>query len=215
MRYPFAVDLLWKIIETLVKDWQSDPFMFATEHDLQAELYKRIKTAFEQIGMDKVIGDDKRAEEHVERFREKQAWNRVTCEPRVRYSDDGSFCKPDIVVWDDLPENNEERQKCYESDEWPILFACELKLNFSKKMGDPINILEMKEWYPSKDSNKDGKKVWDAEKLKLLLKKNKNMYGCTLYLTNHSAKDRNIIWDKLDEGSEQNLWCYYACLPKL
>lgn len=52
--YPTLVDIAWRIVEKFIEDWQSEPYRWSGEKDIQAELCSRINSVYRLIGRDTV-----------------------------------------------------------------------------------------------------------------------------------------------------------------
>ncbi len=58
MGHPFLVETAWAVATQRVRDWHENPFMFETEHDIQAELYSRLKHTLLNLGEFYIKGRD-------------------------------------------------------------------------------------------------------------------------------------------------------------
>ena len=204
MGYPLIVDNAWRVIEKMIKDWQENPYIFLTERDVQAELYRRLYLSMKLIGEETVEGLKYKADG------KNVVWNRLTCEPSVNINETGdkTKCIPDLVIWDELDELKKEDDNFKWKTDWPILFAVELKYDFSAYGSQLKSISQMEECYKTKEE----KETRDLIKLKALLQKHKSsMYGCTVYLTVATSKDKKHL--KVVSAKGINLWQYYACVP--
>jgi len=159
------ISIAWKEVEGFIHDWQTNPYLWEKERDIQVELTSRIKAAYKKKKMDTVWGKYTRWVDPA--FWEKgQFYNRVCCEPLVYYEykkGKRDVCRPDIVVWDDIknPKNpdQDDRSKINSG----ILWACEIK--FFRSWGKEV----------------DDKKDWDLGKLRHLLKQSDGVkYACWL-----------------------------------
>ncbi len=130
-RYPRLVETAWDVVETFLADWQSDPYRWSMEADVQAELASRLESVYRLTGFGRVEGRYKHA---VPGFEDRQCWSRVACEPVIwlrRGTGRRSRYHPDLVVWADLtdpdhpPDAWSYRDQRYRN--WPIEWLCEIK----------------------------------------------------------------------------------------
>jgi len=186
--YPHLVQIAWNTIDQFINDWQHEPYRWAREIDIQAEIANRISIAYKDIDKDTVIGNYKDA---IPGFEKNQKWNRVCCEPKIiyTYKDKKKYpCYPDIVIWDDIdnPDSPPDQNK---NKNWPMLWICEIKLN-QKEAAD-----------------------WDINKMKYLINQGAAKYGCWLNLNCKRAnKGNGISWVKLLKHNK--LWSCTIMLPK-
>jgi hypothetical protein len=187
--YPYLVQIAWDTVEKFLRDWQCEPYRWAQEIDIQMEIANRICSIYQTIGRDTVVGNYSGA---VSGFERSQRWNRVCCEPTIQYKyTDGKIykCKPDIVVWDDIPDPDSPPDQV-EGSNWPMIWLCEIKFKGKEEEN------------------------WDIEKMKYLLLQNDAKYACWLNLHRKRADTGNgIIWKKLIES--ERLWICTAMLPAL
>jgi hypothetical protein len=185
--YPYLVQIAWDTVEKFLRDWQYEPYRWSQEIDIQTEIASRICSVYRIIGYDTVMGNYSGA---VSGFERNQKWNRVCCEPTIRYKyTDGKIynCKPDIVVWDDIPDPDSPPDATEDSN-WPMLWLCEIKFEGKKEEN------------------------WDIEKMKYLLTQNDAKYACWLNLSRKRADTGNgIIWEK--SIASERLWLCTAMLP--
>lgn len=188
--YPYLVQMAWGVVEKFVKDWQAQPYRWDQEIDVQAEISSRLSTAYGIIGKDTVEGNYKGA---VPGFEHDQTWNRVCCEQKVNYEDENGkrhHCFPDIIVWDDIDDPDSP------PDNWPVLWACEIKVNFGGEKG------------PDQVS-------WDIEKLTYLVERGIVQYACWLNLLRERDKSGDgVSWRKTIK-KDKRLWECTARLPPL
>lgn len=179
MSKKFLVDAARRVVERLVLDWQLEPDRWERERDVQVELCSRLNQLYRILGSDTVS-----ATENGKMFN----YNRAACEPCVEYTyrDKKKYlCYPDVVIWDELL-NSKDTQVSFEN--WPILWACEIKYTFS----EPDN--------------------WDVEKLEYLIQQTKVEFGCWLMLIKKEAKGHaSIVWQK--DKANGKLWACKAYLP--
>lgn len=155
-------EIAWNVVNSFVVDWQRAPYRWSTEIDVQVELASRLLSEYKQIGKDTVIGNYRGA---VPGFEHNQVWNRVCCEPKV-YFNNREYCYPDVVVWDDILDANSPPD-AEEYRNWPIIWLCEIKLDWSDMSG------------------------WDQEKMERLLAENTTQYACGLQLFRKREKEGN------------------------
>jgi len=187
-QYPFLVQTAWDVVETYLRDWQSNPYSWYQEIDIKNDLSNRLQTIYRLIGEDLVSA---KCQYMVEGLDEIQKFSRVTCDPYVSYLySDGKkyYCHPDIVVWDDVTEL--EKYPDGIGNEWPILWACEIK------------------YPPGKEED------WDQEKLRYLVSQKRAQFGCWLKIYLERAKSGNgIYWEKDKEDSR--IWIAEVRLPPI
>lgn len=118
--------LAWDIVETFLHDWQKEPYRWNQEIDVQVEIAGRLSTALKVIGKDTVKGNYHDA---VSGFEGRQVWNRVCCEPKL-WLGPGEYCFPDVVVWDDI-QNPDQPPDAIPGRNWPAIWLCEIKLDWS------------------------------------------------------------------------------------
>ncbi|MCG3168004.1 MAG: hypothetical protein POELPBGB_03804 [Bacteroidia bacterium] len=129
-----ALTIARNTVAKLVEDWQQNPCDWYSEIDIQSELRSRLATVFTILGMEKVTWKTGNQDfKHT----------RVQCEPEFEEY------KPDLVIWGDKtdPDVNDE--------EWPALWACEIK-------------------YVKDTSEKD------IDKLQRMIERQDILYGCAL-----------------------------------
>lgn len=179
--YPFLVQTAWNTLGELLRQWQREPFLWAREIHIQAELGGRLSQVLSLQGMGTLTGSYGHGLRH---FDERQTWSRVGYQPNIpyRYGDKLLRCHPDVVIWDDVDELGKPPSPDYASGHtWPIAWACELK-------------------YGSADSGE-----WDAEKLKLLLADGRIKFGCAVNVHfSPSADGIHIEWERTSPNSR--LW---------
>lgn len=156
-------EIAWAVVNLFVVDWQQAPYRWSTEIDVQVELASRLLSEYKQIGKDTVIGNYRGA---VPGFEHNQVWNRVCCEPKV-YFNNREYCYPDVVVWDDILDANSPPD-AEEYRNWPIIWLCEIKLDWSDTSG------------------------WDQEKMKQLLTEDTTQYACGLQLFRKREKEGSL-----------------------
>lgn len=205
MENKLIVDNSWRVIERMIKDWQKNPYIFLTERDVQAELYRRLYLSMNLIGEETVEGlENKPGGKRI-------LWNRLTCEPTVKYIDETgneAKCIPDLVIWDKLDKLKKEDDKLKWKDHWPILLSVELKYYPDQDGYKLESFSKMQTWW----KRKIDKETKDLTKLRDLLRKHKSMYGCTVYLATVTSKDGECS-ECVKNSEESNLRQYYACLP--
>jgi len=117
----------------MVKEWSKNPLMFYSEHDVQAEVFCRLKGYLQLKGLLYVYGlkeprDEKCAIENAAG----QKWRRLHCEVHLKCKDPSRGIKPDVIIWDDLTGYNIDKKTyldiVYEfKNNWPMIWACEIK----------------------------------------------------------------------------------------
>ena len=174
-----------------LKDWQSNPYAWSYEIDIEAELASRLRTVYQFVGRNCVRANYDNA---LPGFEGRQAWGRVCCQHPVRYQWQGTKarpCRPDIVVLADIPDPNSPPD-AREEGTFPLLWVCEIKLN--RPGGD------------------DGSEDWDIAKMRALLEQGRAQYACwlTMYVR-RAVSGTGIRWDQ----REEKLWQCTAELPPL
>jgi hypothetical protein len=152
-----ALQLFSDCLEQFLSDWQQAPYRWDKEIDVQAELFSRLSAVCKRLGMETVKGNYADA---LPQFRGKQIWNRVCCEPTLKYrwDDDEIYNSyPDLVIWDDAddPDNPPDAKG---SANWPVLWLCEIKLG------------------------QDDKEKWDERKLQAIVDHGRVAKACWLQL---------------------------------
>ena len=115
-----AIDRLWKVLERLLCDWQSTPYRWATERDVQSALAARLFDVLDRAKVPPILAHNR--VDDWGGFEEGQPWGRVACEPVLWLNKEKATCRPDVVVWDDPAPGPEPHVR-----EWPQFLACELK----------------------------------------------------------------------------------------
>lgn len=144
-------------MERFIGDWQRAPYRWDKEIDVQAELFSRLSAMCHQLGMGTVKGNYADA---ISRFRGNQVWNRVCCEPTLKYRwEDGAIrqCYPDLVIWDDIDDPDNPPDETGDAN-WPILWLCEIKLG------------------------QDDKEKWDEKKLQAIIDRGRVTKACWLQI---------------------------------
>lgn len=186
--YPTPVQIAWDTIEKFLSDWQSEPYRWSKEIDVQTEIVNRISSVYKIIGKDTVTGN---YSDEVPGFEHDQKWNRICCEPKISYTyKDGKkyICYPDIVIWDAI-ENPDIPPDENGYSNWPMLWVCEIKFGGKKKRN------------------------WDIEKMKYLLTQNDTKYACWLNFFRKRAEEGNGITWKKSITKKKKLWFCEAMLP--
>jgi hypothetical protein len=182
-QYRYEVQIAWHAVEQLANEWGARPYFWEREVDIQSELRSRLQTIYSLLGYGEVITTEPDPKDRGRVFTYRYA--RACCEPSIKYeySDKKVYrAKPDIVVWDDLPNPAQE------PDDWPILWACEIK-------------------YMNKDPSE-----WDVEKLGYLIDQERIKFGCWLTLDcNDSLSKPEINWDQRAHGAK--LWVLTVMAP--
>ncbi len=181
--YPYLVQTAWNVVNGFVDDWQKTPQRWLREIDLQTELTRRLVTCFELLKKDTVSGN---YAEPWDVFKNRQIWSRIVNEPYI-FKNDNRRCHPDIVIYDDIADVNSPPDELKETN-WPILWACELKLN-----NDP------------KDNG-------DLEKLKGLIQKGDIQYGLRLSFYQEFGTGDGVMWNK--DLENQKLWSCSVRVPE-
>ena len=165
------VPIAWKTVQEFLGEWQTSPYLWSREIDIQVELSSRLLKQYQSLGLGTVMGNYK---DTVRGFENRQLWNRVCCEPEVWYasaSGNRERCEPDVVVWADLEEPNKPPDEV-RGQNWPILWLCELKLD----------------WPDASD--------WDREKITSLLEEGTTQQACGLRLFRKRATSGlGIDWE--------------------
>lgn len=186
-QYPFLVQTAWYVVEKFLKDWQSNPYLWYQEIDIQTELANRLRKIYHLIGEGTVT---MKCKYKVEGMDDIQPFSRVTCEPYVSYTydEEKAWCHPDIVIWDDVSDIS-ECPYAFEGD-WPILWVCEIK-------------------YPP------GKKEdWDQKKLRHMVSQKRAKFGCWLKFFLERAKRGNgIEWER--DIEDKRVWIGEVRLPSV
>lgn len=183
--YPRLVQKAHSVIDKFVRDWQKEPFRWSKEIDFQVEIASRLSAAYKSIKEDTVLINY--PDEKLEGFKRNQKWNRVCCEPQIRYKTNGRkvFCYPDIIVWDDIKDPNSPPHYT----EHPILWVCEIKINWKE----------------------EDKK--DMSELRHLIKKGYAKYACWLNLIRERATKGRAINKRSEKNKRLLIW--EAKIPKL
>lgn len=182
MNYPLLVNVAWRATEQLVVEWQAKPYKWEREADLQAELVGRLRQVFGILGDQEILGNYGDA---LPGYEKRQWWSRVAAEPHVPLKVHGQMrrCHPDVVIWDDIPESNSP------PEEWPILWACEIKYGFHT---------------PSSG---------DMDKLQMLIEQEKARFGCWLDVRFARPKGHeSLTWHRSD--LDARLWRCVAYIPQ-
>ena len=122
------IEVAWDVLETLLREWQRQPFFCDREIDVQAALAARRSAAFSLLGKGTVTGVYEGAPPG---YRQLQQYSRVACEPPLslpRPYAPLAKCLPDIVIWKDV----EDPMRPPHPYSWPLLWACELKYGAGK-----------------------------------------------------------------------------------
>jgi len=177
VRYPHLVDVAWDVVIGFLRDWHAEPYRWAQEIDVQVEIAGRLSTALRLLGRDIVVANYRTGA--VQGFETNQRWSRLTCEPAIRYTyTDGRTytCKPDIVMWDDIPDANNPPDE--HGGNFPILWACEVKY----KCQEPSD--------------------WDLQKLRFLVRDGTMRFGCWIRMERARAVGGSgIDWKRdLEDG---------------
>ena len=181
------IAIIWDTIEHFIENWSDSPFEWQTEIDIQVEIASRLRQAFKD--RKQLI---QKARYGYIRKGQLQEYSRVCCEWSTNYNDSSGkryFCKPDIIVYDDIADSNNPPDLDREKN-WPMLWVCEIK-------------------YQTED-NSPQYKEWDTEKIKYLLEQNETKFACRLYF-NRKEIDKN----PLKASEEMNgRFRSYTVLPK-
>lgn len=184
MRYPQLVDVAWDVVNTFLRDWQTSPYRWAQEIDVQVELASRLSTVLRQLGRDSLLANYRVGA--IPGFETNQRWSRVTCEPVVKYTftDQRTYkCKPDIVLWDDIRDANNPPDE----EHFPILWACEIKYT-SQEPAD-----------------------WDLQKLRFLVRQGTMRFGCWIRMQRLRAlAGSGIEWQR---DVDEHVWVGDVKLP--
>lgn len=223
MGSPYLVQTAWSVVTQLVKDWQKNPSMLFTEHDVQAELYSRLKATLHNLGRFWVA--DKPNNRIIEK-RSQYLWARISCEPSIIYEweQKPAYMKPDIVLWDDLnAEKYTDIEDRYSrindgTDNWPILWVCEIKYAQDIPI-EKTSIDEIIRWFES--GKKEEGYNWDIKKMETLVSHGEKgkpyfgtQYAAVLNLVKIIAPGDGIYWDPEFKGKNGKLWMLHAYLPQ-
>ena len=223
MGIPYLVNTAWAVVTQLVKDWQKNPSMLCTEHDVQAELYARLKNTLVNLG--EFYVKDRPNEKIIEKKSE-YLWPRLSCENSIIYDWEGkrSKIKPDIVLWDDLDStkypNIDDRYSAIrnEKDNWPILWVCEIKYA-SYTAIERTDLHEVKRWF--RVGEKEKYFNWDMDKMKILVTYGEKgepyfgtQYAGVLNLVKICAPGNGLYWDLEFKREKGKLWMLHAYLPE-
>ena len=165
------IEIAWRTVHEFLGHWQESPYLWSREIDVQVELCSRLLRQYQSLGLGTIMGNYR---EVVRGFERRQLWNRVCCEPEVWYtsaSGGREYCEPDVVVWADIedPANPPDEVRGHN---WPILWLCELKLD----------------WSDTSD--------WDREKIGRLLEEGTTKHACGLRLFRKRATSGpGIDWE--------------------
>ena len=156
------LNLVWSVIDKFIKDWQSNPYKWSKEIDIQVDIANRIISEYRAIGTDTINAS---YDVKIKGFEQTQVYSRVCCEPQIYYQwDDGKRdgCFPDIVIFDDIDHPELPPDRGNEKKNWPMLWVCEIKY--------------LNEWSISLQNDK-----WDIEKMRYLIKQADGAkYACWL-----------------------------------
>lgn len=184
-QYPYLVQIAWQTVEQLVREWGTQPYFWEKEADIQSELRSRLQSIYALLGHGEVIATDPDPEDAVRKLTYR--YSRVCCEPSIKYKySDRKFyyARPDIIIWDDLLD------PASEPEDWPILWACEIK-------------------YVNATASE-----WDVEKLGYLIDQGKIKFGCWLtFGLLDKLVEPDIEWDQRTHGMK--LWVCKASAPGL
>src|SRR5579871_2178421 len=187
MAYPFLVTLADDILATLIREWQRAPYRFAKELDFHVGLASRIDTVLRLLGRDSVLGNYTGAPPG---FETNQRWSRVAAAPTVMVHD-GSERKanvmPDVVIWHNAEDPNEppDARDNEVRSNWPMAWACELKLNDTKATG------------------------WDGEKMRRLIGAGDLGYGAVVELTRWPIGRKSVEIPAGARPSTRQALCWY------
>ncbi len=189
MSYPYMVNTAWYAVNSMIELWQNNPYHWANERDIQVELASRLKKIYELTGYSSMLGNYPDA---IKGYEGNQQWSRVSCEPSISYTyKDGKRykCYPDVVVWEDI-KNPNSPPDIDENNNWPILWACEIKYDSSSKSS------------------------WDLEKMTYLVDQKILKYGCWLRIESKRVKrGSGIRWENKKAGAR--LWVCHVNLPPM
>jgi len=117
-------------IDGFVIDWTKNPSLWLQEIDIQFELVQRLKQAL-RTHLSMYI------HARHSHYSEKHDFARITCEPYVSLGVDTKYAHPDIVIWDDPPDEDLQINMGL----WPILWACEIKFTSSEPNAEDLDRL--------------------------------------------------------------------------
>ena len=190
----YLIKIARDVVTKFIVDWQNEPYRWSREIDIQMEIASRIDIAYQMIGMNLIRANYKTV---VSGYEKKQVWNRVCCEPATIYpdeccSDKKKDCRPDIVVWDELddPDNPPD---ALTNKNFPMLWACEIKLN---------------------DKSKENLE-WDKDKMECLLAKADAESACCLNFYREKTEEGEVDIQKESKVNDKRLLIYDIKLPKL
>lgn len=185
VKYPKLVNMAWEVIDDFVKEWQANPFLCEWEADYQVAIASRLISALKRVNEDVVLGNYPTS---LEEYSHLQRWCRVSCEPMVSRLLNGTKRRihPDIVMWDSISNPDAP------PDVWPMLFACEIKVN------------------------SEGGLKNDIDRLKALVSAGHLEYGCVINFSRkhaeHSGHNMACKIRKLCKSSNR-LWEYRIRVP--
>jgi hypothetical protein len=155
-----------RVVHQFAKEFREQPYRYWREIDVQVALTSRIDALLRTLGLDLVRGNYPKA---IPGFQGKQLWSRVSCEPSIWMKEGGkqSRCNPDIVIWKQLEDENDPPDQLGNRwrGNWPMLWACEIKLDDVKKTG------------------------WDEEKLLQLLGSGELDFGCIVDISRKTGAE--------------------------
>lgn len=187
MAYPYLVKIAWDVVNAFIMDWQRNPYLWPMERDIHVELATRMRSLYQNIGRDILLGNYAGA---VAGFEQNQWWSRVACEHTITYTyEDGKRykCRPDIIVWDDI-DNPDSPPDAIGQCNWPILWLCEIKFGANKV------------------------DTWDIEKMAYLLTGGDAKYGCWLkFFLERAPRGNGVVWEKTPKHNR--LWSCEIRLP--
>lgn len=112
-----------KAIRQFTQSWQSEPYCWLYEIDVQMELTQLIRN--------QLTSDDDRfihARHSLSPDRSSlHRFQRVACEPYVKITPARRAIHPDIVAWRELPDSD---PTFINDGDWPILWIAEIKYSF-------------------------------------------------------------------------------------
>jgi len=153
-----------EILKVMVKDWSKDPLMFYSEHDVQAEIFRRLKGYLELRGLLYVEGLKEFKFDKCDIEKDAgQKWHRLHCEVHLKCKNPPRGINPDIIIWDNLDDYNIDEKKYLDivynfKNNWPMIWACEIKYYHSgarqiKNYKYPDEFDELLESGQQKDKN--------------------------------------------------------------
>jgi len=167
------------LIRSIILDWQSNPYLWPCEQDVHVDLAGQIRKRARDLRIQSFRTDTPFA---LNGFRGGQEWATVRCEPPVHIK--GKRVHPDIAIFDvGCPS-------IASINEWPLFWACELKLVTSEP----------------RDT--------DRNRLNNLLTARRTRYATAVELIfRHPKKGEQVVFEEYGDLKEGELKIYKAYVP--